>query len=127
MKMSSISMLVFALYLGTLSSAFIFFHNPFITLFGFAETSEIWIRILGFILGVLAFYFVMAVLENVTQFYRWSVSARFFTLPVFLTFALLGIAPPILIVFGLVDAVFALWTALALKNEPPHKSPLNTH
>ena len=110
-------MLVFAVYLAGLSLAFLFFPNPFITLFGFEETSDVWIRILGFILGVLAFYFVMAVLENATNFYNWSVYARLMTLPAFLVLVLIGIAPPVLILFGVIDAVCALWTDLALKNE----------
>ena len=110
-------MLVFAAYLAALAAAFIFFPNPFITMFGFEETSEVWIRILGYILGVLAFYFIMAVLENATSFYRWSVYARLATLPAFLAFILLGIAPPVLLLFGTIDTGCAVWTLLALKYE----------
>lgn len=117
MKKSSLSMVVFAVYLAALSVAFIFFPNPFITIFGFEETSEVWIRILGYILGVLAFYFIMAVLESATGFYRWSVYARLATLPAFLGFVLLGVAPPVLLLFSAVDAVCALWTLLALKHD----------
>lgn len=117
MTKSSLSILVFAVYLASLSVAFIFFPNPFITLFGFEETTEIWIRILGFILGVLAFYFSMAIVDNALYFYRWSVYTRLSTLPVFFVFVVLGMAPPVLILFGIIDAVCALWTAWALKNE----------
>lgn len=117
MTKSSLSILVFAVYLASLSIAFIFFPNPFIMFFGFEETTEIWIRILGFILGVLAFYFFMAIADNAVHFYRWSVYARLSTLPVFLTFVLLGMAPPVLVIFGIIDAVCALWTAWALKKE----------
>lgn len=115
MKKSALSMLFFAFYLATLSLAFIFFPNPFITIFGFEETSEVWVRILGYVLGMLAFYFIMAVLDNATNFYRWSVYARLLTLPAFLIFVLFGIAPPVLTLFGVVDTPCALWTALALK------------
>ncbi len=117
MTKSSLSILVFAIYLASLSAAFIFFPNPFIMLFGFEATTEIWIKILGFILGVLAFYFFMATVDNATNFYRWTVYARLSTLPIFLTFVVLGMAPPVLVLFGIIDAACALWTALALKYE----------
>ena len=117
MTKSSLSILVFAIYLAILSVAFIFFPNPFIMLFGFEETTEIWIRILGFIIGVLAFYFFMAIVDNATHFYRRTVYTRLSTLPVFLAFIVLGMAPPVLLLFGIIDAVCALWTAWALKND----------
>ncbi len=115
MTKSSLSILVFAIYLASLSVAFVFFPNRFIMLFGFEETTEIWINILGFIVGVLAFYFFMALLDDTTHFYRWTVYARLSTLPVFIAFVLLGMAPPVLILFGIIDAVCALWTALGIK------------
>ena len=112
-------MLVFAFYLASLSVVFMFFPNPVIMLLGFEETSDVWIRILGYLLGVLAFFYLMAYRENATSFYRWSVYARLPVLPVFLLFVLLSIAPPILLLFGVIDTLFALWTGLALKNEHP--------
>jgi hypothetical protein len=34
----------------------------------------------------------------------------------FVAFALLGLAPPVLVLFGAVDAAAACWTALALRS-----------
>jgi hypothetical protein len=70
MKMSSISMIVFAGYLVCLGSIFIFIPNPVITFFGVPPTTEVWIRILGYILAALAFYYFMAVRENAENFFR---------------------------------------------------------
>jgi len=117
MKKSSLSLLVFAAYMAALSASFLLFPNPFITLFGFDETHEVWIRIAGYLLGVLAFFYVMAVREAAAAFYRWTVQARLLTLPLFLSFVLLDIAPPVLLLFGLIDAVSAIWTLLTLRYE----------
>jgi len=117
MKMSSLSMLVFAAYLATLALAFLLFPNPFITLFGFAPTHEVWIRILGYLLGVMAFFFVMAVREEATHFYRWTVYARFCVLPLFALLVWSGLGPAILLLFAAFELGCALWTGYALKRE----------
>jgi hypothetical protein len=117
MKMSSISIIVFAIYLCCLGLIFVLVPNPVITFFGFPPTSEVWIRILGYILAALAFYYFMAVRENAENFYRWTVYARLPILPTFAAFVLAGIGPPIILLFGTFDSGSAVWTWYALKKE----------
>jgi hypothetical protein len=117
MKMSSISMVVFAGYLACLGVIFVLSPNPVIALFGFPPTTDVWIRILGYVLAALAFYYFMAVRENAESFYRWSVYARLPVLPTFAAFVLAGVGPPIILLFGTFDTGFALWTWRALKKE----------
>lgn len=120
MKMSSISMAVFAAYLFCLGLTFVFIPNPVIALCGLPPTTEVWIRILGYILAALAFYYFMAVRENSESFYRWSVYARLPILPTFAAFVVAGVGPPIILLFGTFDTGCAIWTWHALKNE--HRS-----
>ena len=110
-------MVVFAAYLFCLGSIFVLAPNPVIAFFGFPPTTEVWIRILGYILAALAFYYVMAVRENSENFYRWTVYARLPILPVFTAFVVAGIGPPIILLFGAFDSGCAVWTWRALKNE----------
>jgi len=117
MKMSSISMIVFAGYLFCLGLIFIIIPNPVITFFGLLPTTDVWIRILGYILAALAFYYVMAVRENAENFYRWTIYARLPILPTFAAFVLAGIGPPIILLFGTFDSGCAAWTWYALKKE----------
>ncbi len=117
MKMSSISMAVFAVYLSCLGIAFVFAPNPVIAFFGFPPATDVWIRILGYVLAALAFYCFMAVRENTQNFYRWSVYARLPILPAFTAFVVAGVGPPIILLFGAFDSGCALWTWRALKNE----------
>lgn len=117
MKMSSISMVMFAAYLSCLGLAFVIIPNPVIAFFGFPPTTEVWIRILGYILAALAFFYFMAVRENSESFYRWSVYARLPILPTFAAFVFAGIGSPIILLFGTFDAGCAIWTWSALKNE----------
>ncbi|MDH5613347.1 MAG: hypothetical protein OEY66_12925 [Gammaproteobacteria bacterium] len=117
MKMSSISMVVFAVYLSCLGLIFVLIPNPVISLFGFPPTTEVWIRILGYVLGALSFYYFMAVRENAESFYRWTVYARLPILPTFAVFVFTGIGPPVILLFGTFDTGCAIWTWHALKNE----------
>lgn len=117
MKKSTLSMIVFATYLVGLSLAFMLFPNPVIGLFGFEATDQVWIRILGFMLGVLAFYYFMACREGILAFYRWTVWSRLTVTPVYILFIISGVAPPVVLVFAAMDLAGAVWTGLSLRNE----------
>jgi hypothetical protein len=49
-----------------------------------------------------------------TGFFRATVWVRFFVLISFIVLVLLQLAPPVLIVFGLIDAAGAVWTKVTL-------------
>lgn len=117
MKMSSISMVVFAAYLLCLGLIFVLIPNPAIAFFGFPPTTEVWIRILGYILAALAFLYGMAVREHAESFFRWTVYARLPILPAFAAFVFAGLGPPIILLFGTFDTGCAVWTWHALKSE----------
>ena len=117
MKRSSVSMSIFAIYLAFLAIGFLFFPNPIITFFGFKPVTAVWIRILGYILGALAFFYFMAIREEAKNFYRWTFYARLPIFIVFLLFVILDLAPPILLVFGVIDSGMGFWTGLALRKE----------
>jgi hypothetical protein len=110
-------MLVFAVYLGVLCVGFLLFPAPLVTFFGFSTPDPLWIRILGVVVGILAFFCLMAIREEAFQFYQWSSLSRLVLLPASLAFVLLDIAPPILIVFWTFETGCGIWTGLALHRE----------
>jgi hypothetical protein len=59
----------------------------------------------------------MASGKGMTDLYKWSVYARLSVPGFFLGFVILGLAPPVLVLFGLIDALAALWTASCLRKE----------
>ena len=117
MKQSSLSMLVFAVYMGALCIAFLLFPAPFVTFLGFATPDPLWIRIFGLVLGILAFYYGMAIREQAFRFYYWTFLGRLALFPGFLVFVILGIAPRVLLLLGAFDSGCAIWTGLALHRE----------
>lgn len=117
MKQSTLSILVFAIYMAILGIAFVFVPVPFVTFFGFATPDPLWIRIFGVVIGVLAFYYAMAIREKAYRFYYWTSLGRLVLLPAYAVFVLLGIAPWITLVFGVFESGCAVWTGIALRRE----------
>ena len=117
MKQSTLSMLIFAIYMAILCVVFTVFPSNFAGLFNLAPPDGLWIRIFGMVMGILAFYYLMAVREGDKSFYRWTFYGRLVVLPTFAVFVVLGIAPPIVLLFGAWDTGCGIWTGIALRRE----------
>jgi uncharacterized membrane protein len=110
------SLFVFALYLVGLGLVLLVTPNTLGRFFGFPETHEVWIRVVGMLLLFVAFYFIQVVRKEWTDFFRWTVYTRSLVIVFFIAFVLLDLAPPVLVLFGVIDLLSALWTALALRS-----------
>ena len=64
---------------------------------------------------LIGFYYSMAARAEITRFLQWTVYARTSVLLFFTAFVLAGLAPPILLLFGVVDIIAATWTQLSLR------------
>jgi hypothetical protein len=110
-------MLVFAIYMVILSVTLTFFPYTFTALFRMPTPDGLWIRLLGVILGILAFYYLMAVREGNETFYRWSSLGRLVIFPAVAVLVALAIAPPVLLLLATWDTGCGIWTGLALRRE----------
>jgi Na+/alanine symporter len=104
----------FGCYLLVLGMFLIVFPNTVLELFRVAPTVEVWIRVVGMLVLILGAYDVLASLSELHQFIRWSVPMRASVIFFFAVFVLLGYAPPVLLLFGLIDLACAAWTWFAL-------------
>ena len=86
---------------------------------GIPPSAEVWPRVVGTLTLVLALYFISAARQEVTPFFRWTVYARVFVFVSFTLYVLLGFAGLVLILFGLVDLLGAIWTGWALRSSKP--------
>ena len=112
------SVFVFGTYMVVLGTALMVMPNVFLSLFGMGATNEVWIRLLGVLVALLAFYYVQAARSELTEFLGWTVYTRASVIVFFALFVILGLAEPILILFGIVDLLGAIWTRLALRASP---------
>ncbi|MDZ4864869.1 MAG: hypothetical protein SGJ01_15680 [Gemmatimonadota bacterium] len=111
------SMQVFGFYLGLLGLGLTIIPNLLLTLFGFSTTAEPWIRVLGFVVVILAHYYLAAAYAGDRLFMRSTIIPRLLALPVFAIFVWAAWAPANLLLFALPDVIGALWTRQALSGE----------
>lgn len=117
MKKSSTSILVFGLYLVGMGLGLAAIPNLVLGMLGFPATDEIWIRVLGVVTLVLAYYYISAARADLKTFAQWTVPARIGVFAAFTAFVVLGFVGPVMILLGSVDLLGALWTGWALRAE----------
>lgn len=119
MSKSAFSLMAYSIYLFSSGAVLTSYPNFMLSLFNTAETNEVWIRVVGMTVMILAYLDLMAARSEIVAYFRWSVYARL-SVPLFLTaFIVLGFTPatPILIVIGMVDLIAAIWTAVSLRKD----------
>ena len=109
------SITVFGVYLAITGLSFIFIPNIVLPLLGFQPTTEVWIRVVGLLAAILGGYFLYAVRYDDLRFFRATVYARIAFFTGMTLFALLGLASPLLVLFGLIDLAGATWTWVSLR------------
>jgi hypothetical protein len=117
MRLSSKTLLWFGFYLVGMGASFVLAPNLVLAPFGLPATNEVWIRVVGVLALILAFYYIQVARHELQAFVQWSVYVRASVIVFFSAFVLAGLVSPILIGFGVVDLVAALATAWALRAE----------
>jgi len=115
MTRAALSVFVFSVYLYVLGFVLVVAPNALLGLFRIPDTDEVWVRVVGMLVAIIGYYYSTAARAELTPMFRASAFARLSVLVFFVAFVLLGFAPPVLIVFGLIDAVCAVWTLAALR------------
>lgn len=109
------SIFVWGVYLLVIGTTLLLIPNLLLALFGFATTDEVWIRVLGVVVVALGYYHIQVARNALTLFFKWSVQGRALTVVCFVTFVVLGLAQPTLLLFAAADFLGALWTGLTLR------------
>ena len=122
MSTSAKTLVAFSVYLTGMGMGFIFVPNTLLSLLGMPATDEVWTRVVGMLALLLAFYYVQAARTELRPFMQWTVYTRLAVFVFFLGFVLAGLAGPVMILLGTVDAAGALATAWALRRETWHSA-----
>jgi hypothetical protein len=106
-----------AIYVILTGLQLIFVPNMLLGMFGFPETTEIWIKVLGIVvLPLSAMYYAIAKHGSLYAVKATVVSRMFVGLGFSLLF-LTGIAPLSIVLFAGIDIATALWTMLELRTK----------
>lgn len=109
------SVYYFGFYLLALGLVLVFAPNMLLSMFGMGETSEVWIRVVGALVFNIGLYYVFTAPTNNETFFKVTVYTRLLVMVWFTLFVVLGWAQPMLLLFGGVDVLGALWTWSALR------------
>jgi hypothetical protein len=114
MNPTELSVFVFGIYLIVVAAGFLIMPNAILPMFKMPKTQEQWIRVMAVVVGVLAYYYIVAAMNNLTPIFWATVYGRFGVLVIFVGLVLVKKAQPPLIIFGVIDAAGAVWTLLTL-------------
>ncbi len=104
------SIYYFGIYLLILGITLTVFPNFMLSTFQIAETTEVWIRVLGAIVFNIGLYYIFMSPVNNPVFITLTIYTRALVLLWFVVFVAMDWASSRLILFGLVDVVGAGWT-----------------
>lgn len=81
------------------------------------SANDLFVRLLGLVMLILAYYYIRAARRELTDFFLWTVHARITGFGFYVVFYLLDIAPLVLLGLGVVDLLGALWTRWAIRSD----------
>jgi hypothetical protein len=117
MTPSAKSVYYFGMYLVLLALILIVQPNLMLGMFGLPLTDEVWIRVVGMLVFALSIYYMVVGKTGYTLFLLVTVYVRSSIILFFIAFTLAGWVQPVIILFGAVDLLGAVWTYTALKKE----------
>jgi hypothetical protein len=111
------SLFVWGLYLYGAGGMLVGAPNVLLAMSFLPPAQEVWIRVVGIIVLILAYFSMMSARTANAEYMRWSVRGRYFAGAAFFAFVLLQMAGPGLAIFGAIDVAGASWTAWALRRD----------
>jgi len=114
MSSAALSVFVFGIYLAFAGVGFLLMPNIVLPMFKFPKTNEPWVRIMGMLIALIGFYYIVAAQNELSPFFWATVVGRFAVLICFVLLVVTKKAQPMLIAFGVIDAAGGLWTLLAM-------------
>ena len=115
MQRTTTTILAWGVYEFAVGATLLLAPNVFLGVLGLPATDEVWIRLCGVLALVIGYFFVQSARVGHVPFYRWSIHVRIGVGLMFTALVVSGLGPPILLLFALVDALGAAWTATALR------------
>lgn len=111
------SLFVWGCYLTALGIALLMVPNLVLTTFFLPPSDEVWIRVVGMLVILLAHFSFSAARTRNREYMWWSVQGRIAVPFFFSAFVLADWVSSALILFGLVDLAGAMWTLWALRRD----------
>ena len=123
MSRAARSIIAYSIYLGSLGLLMAVIPNLTISVIGLPASDEVWIRLFGVLALVLGIKGIYGGLNELRGMMRVDVFTRLGFSVYLAVLLVLGLAPPVLILIGVIDLAAAVWTLLALRMPTPAGAP----
>lgn len=117
MSKTARSLFIFGIYMLVLGVIVVLVPNLLLSLFHVPATREVWIRVVGMLVIFLGIYDIVAARCELQPLIAWTIPVRLSVIVFFSAFVLAGMAPKILLLFGAVDLIGAIWTWIEYRKE----------
>lgn len=115
MSKAALSAKVFSVYVLFVGAVLVLAPNFLLSIFRIPPTTEVWIHVVGVLAFMIGIYAWNAAKHESKSFFEASVYTRAMVFVAFTTFAVIGLASPMLVLFGVMDLAGGVWTYFALK------------
>ena len=122
MRKSAFSVFVFGIYLMVGGIGFLFIPNICLSILGMQMTQEVWIHIMGWCMFFIGLYYIVAARNELMPFIRWTTYTRPNLIIFLAILVMLGKVEPIIIAFGVIELIGAIWTIMALRSEQAYST-----
>jgi hypothetical protein len=117
MTKSAKTVFLFGIYLALVGVTLLLIPNTFLSVFGMAGTSEVWIRLAGILLMALSVYYVVAAKHELPVIFKVTACIRCTIIFFFAAFVYLDMMDPVMLGFGAFDFAGGAWTYFSMKKE----------
>ena len=116
MDAPTLSIFIWGIYVILIGVFLLFMPSKTLIVFGHEKPKDHWIRVVGIITLSLGYFYLNSAQNEVYSFYWASIYARVAGVIGFSGLVVFKIAKPKIILFGLIDAIGAIWTLFTLIN-----------
>lgn len=114
MSSTSISLIVYSIYLGTAGTALALIPNIIFPPLNLPGADQVWCRLFGFLAIVLSVKGIYGALQGSIPTMQLDTITRACFSVFFAVLVFIGISPRVLIIFAIIDFVAAVWTQVTI-------------
>ncbi len=114
MSKAAKTIFTYSIYLFCMGAGLLLAPNLLLPLFGFAETSEIWVRLLGLFTMTAGIYYFVCSRHEQAAFFRATIIGRLFFFAIIAVMVLVFHQPPMLLAIGSADLLGGIWTWISI-------------
>lgn len=111
------SVYFYSFYLFLMGLGMMAIPNTLLSVFGFAHTTEIWIRMLGVFTFATGIYYFHSAKTEQKEFFKATIIGRIFFFIMTVVLVFLFKQNPMLVLIGSMDLFGALWTYVTFKKQ----------